>query len=279
MNVTTKIVFDIETWMILEHEHYEYSCPIALCCGGPSAGEEAVAGEQASLFNQLQNNYAAVFGDSSNIYQQLVKTFSPIVAAGPNQEGFNQTEWNTLQSSVAENTGIASANAQKLAAQQFAGQQVPSGARAALVARIGTSAAMSQATTMAALREQSFAQGRQNWLAATSGLAGAPSVFAPATSAGGAAVSAGQAAFASQKTMEEQQQAGSVWGAIGGVLGKVAPMALNAIAPGAGSAASAATSAFAGGGGGSSMAPDLGESSGEYASEATGPGGIPWGSD
>jgi hypothetical protein len=53
MKITTKAVFDIATWKLLEWEGHEYAGPIEHCGGGPSPEQKAAASSQANLTNQL----------------------------------------------------------------------------------------------------------------------------------------------------------------------------------------------------------------------------------
>jgi len=220
MIVTTKIVWDAEG-KVIEHQYYDYAGPVALC-GGPSGGEKAVAGQEESLFTTMSNNYAQVFGDSSQVFGDLMQTFSPIVAAGPSQEGFSETEWNARSAEIKQQTGLAATHVEQAAQDRWSamGGAIPSGAREAMLSKIGTQAAIGGSEQMGALRAEDYAVGHQNWLDATRGLMGAPAAFAPATQAGEAAGKAGAESFQAQQEMA--QQSSSWMGVVGGILGQAA---------------------------------------------------------
>ncbi len=220
MRITTKIVWDSEG-NIIEHKYYDYSGPIAYC-GGPTGGEKAIAADEGSFFRELMDHYKTIFGDMSKIYGDLTATFEPIVKAGPEQEGMTPTEYNTRSAQIKQQTGLATTHAEQAAADRFAAQGgiVPSGARESILSKIQTEGAVEGSREQAALTAEDYAVGRQNWLNATKGILGAPSVFTPAIESGRSATAAGEGAFGAEAKMAEQQ--GSWLGAVGGILGKVA---------------------------------------------------------
>jgi hypothetical protein len=231
--VYTKIVWDMTTLKIKEECHYEYFGEFSLFCG-PSGGEKAIAGEQSALFSQLTAQSQAVFGAGSQVFNQLMGTFSPLVAAGPGQYGFSAAEDAAMRSAAITGIGQGVKNAQQVAAEQAAakGGIIPSGAQAAQQAQIATAGGIATGQAETGITEAGYQQGRQNWATAVQGELGLPGVFSPATSAGSAASGAGQAAFGSQQQMAAQSDQ---WvGALGGVLGSLGGAAVKGLTAGVG---------------------------------------------
>jgi hypothetical protein len=56
---------------------------------GASSSEKNIGNEQTQNFQTLQNEAGQVFGQSSQIFNQLNSAFSPILAAGPGQPGLH----------------------------------------------------------------------------------------------------------------------------------------------------------------------------------------------
>jgi hypothetical protein len=229
-----------------------------MCSFGSSYSEQgtpqelATMGQQSGLFTQMLNQSRDIFGASSNVFNQLMTSFAPIVAAGPNQYGFAVPQDINLRSGAISDIGTAVKNAQQASAEQAAAVgggnvAIPSGARMAEQARINTAGGIETARELGQITQAGYNQGRQNWLSAVQGELAAPGVFNPATQAGSAANLAGQAAFNSENALKVKQ--GGWGGALGGVLGNVA----NTFLPGSGAlvnAAFGAAGADTGGGGG-----------------------------
>jgi hypothetical protein len=196
-------------------------------CGATSSQNQIEQGQQ-SLFNTMTSQAQQIFGSSSEVFGDLVKSFAPIVEAGPNQEGFSAPEKSALDSQAITDSGNAYRNAStsvKEAEAAVGGGNValPGGANIGRDLSVSTSAAENTANELNQIEQNDYAQGRQNYFQAASGLAGAPQVFNPATSAGEAATGSGSAAAntANQIAQENNSWVSAVTGALGGVAGSV----------------------------------------------------------
>src|ERR1700691_5766491 len=90
-------------------------------CGGASS-QEVNAQEQEAAFNtELQGNYATRFGQQSQIFQQLTNALNPILAAGPNQQGYSAPEKAAFNSEAITGVGANYANAERAVNSQEAG--------------------------------------------------------------------------------------------------------------------------------------------------------------
>jgi hypothetical protein len=206
---------------------------------GPSAGEKqaaatqnAVNQQQAQAYQTMSNQASQIFGNSSQIFNDLTSAFQPILAAGPGQQGYTPAEIANLNSQAITTTGQQYRNAAQAAGERSAASGggnslLPSGTTAGTQAQIAAAGAGQTAGELANIQQQSAQVGRQNWLSAAGVLGGAPGVFGAATNAGQAATGSGSAAISGANSVfqnQEQLQKQSNWWQplVGGVLGGVA---------------------------------------------------------
>ena len=160
----------------------------------------------------------------SSIFGQLTSAFSPILAAGPGQQGYTPAKIANLNSQAITTSGQQYRNAAQAAGERSAASGggnnlLPSGVTAGTQAQIAAAGAGQTAGELSNIQQQSAQLGRQNWLSAASVLGAAPGVFNSATSAGQAATGAGSAAGT---TANQINQANNSWmtlvsGALGGI--------------------------------------------------------------
>lgn len=224
MFVNTIVIIDIESGNVLEKAGFEYSGPVALCCGA-SSEQKGIFKQQESAYKTLMSQAQTIFGGSSKIFSDLTSAFEPILAAGPGQEGFTAPQMANLKSQAITETGQAYRHAAQAAGERGAAAGggsalLPSGTIEATRAAIARAGAGQTAQQLANIRTQSAELGRQNWLAAANVLGGAPGVFNPATSAAGITTGAGEAAA---NTANQIAQANNSWMTpVAGILGGVA---------------------------------------------------------
>jgi hypothetical protein len=202
-------------------------------CHGANDSQKELQNTSKAYYNTLIDQAKQVFGESSQVFQELKSAVGPIVAAGPSQQGYDAA---TLADLTSQNvTDIAQAGrnvqqAEREAQASFGGGNMPMAGGASIATDLATKQAIAEQTASAnaKVRSDSRTLGRANWLAANSILAGAPSVFNPATNAAGTANSGGQVAGQRADAVQQADLAGfnswfkPVMGAIGGVLGGVA---------------------------------------------------------
>lgn len=123
MRITTKAVFDIETWELLEWEGYDYEGPLDLAGGGPSSEQKAAAASQANLTNQL----AGVANRQQNFFEQQQNAVNPFYTQRM-QSGLPY--FNQLTDAASGTTARAFAPARQQLLQRLGTQQgLPSGFR------------------------------------------------------------------------------------------------------------------------------------------------------
>lgn len=197
-------------------------------CGATSA-QNNIQQQQLNNYNTATQQAQQVFGNSSSVFNDLVKTFSPVVAAGPSQQGYSPQELANLNSQAITNVGQSYKNEKQALGDSQAAQ---GGGRAVLPggANIGTQDALAEnagnatASALSGITQAGYAQGNKNWTEAAAGLSGAPAVFGASTNSLNAGTSAGNAA--SNTANQIAQAANSPWqaaiGALGGVAGAAA---------------------------------------------------------
>jgi len=203
---------------------YEYEGPVALACGAGSQ-QKQIGQAQQSFFNQLTQQATQVFGGASQVFQNLVNTFTPTIKAGPNQEGFSPAELSAMKSQAITNVGqgyknvkAAVGNAQ--AAYGGGNVSLPTGVNEATDLGAAINAADTQSSLLNNITQADYAAGRENYNNAVKGLEGATSVFNPAATMAGQATGAGEAAASTANQIAQQNNG---WmSAVSGVLGSVA---------------------------------------------------------
>lgn len=225
MQIYTRLVFDIRTGNLIESEEYNYDGPLDLCCGA-SSQQTNTYNQQQQLSSQVMQQGQQVFGDSSKVFNDLVSSLAPTVAAGPNQEGFSAAEKSALQSQAITNAGVAYKNAKAatgnaIAAQGGGNTSLTSGANLGVEANLASSASQNTADQLSTINLNDYATGRQNYDTAVSDLAGATSVYNPATNVDNSATGAltGQANTANEIASQNNSWIQSVSGALGGIAG------------------------------------------------------------
>jgi hypothetical protein len=89
--------------------------------GGCGASDEQkdIGQQQTAFMQQMMGQAQEIFGNSSSVFKDLVNTFAPTVAAGPNQRGFSLPEEAALKSQAITQTGQAYKNASQAVKEAF----------------------------------------------------------------------------------------------------------------------------------------------------------------
>lgn len=224
MKIYTRLVFDIETGTIIESDSYEYTGPVALCCGA-SDSQNQIEQQQQSQYSQMQQQAQQVFGASSSVFNQLQKTFQPIVAAGPSQQGFSPAEASNLKSGAITETGQAYKNAKAAVGNATAAQGggndpgLTGGVSTGTDIAVANAAAGKTADQLNQINEANYQTGRENFNNATKTLEGSTQVFDPAVGFDNATTGSGKAAAdtANEIASQDNSWVQGVTGALGGV--------------------------------------------------------------
>jgi hypothetical protein len=177
---------------------------------GPSSQEKLLSGQSANFASILQGNYGTLFGNQSAVLAAINKSLSPILAAGPSQQGFSAGERAALNTQAINSAGAASRNAQQAAANFGAGQGgggtsgLQSGIQKQIQGSIASASAGQLATAQNQITQADYNQGTQNYWRAAGGMQSLAEGYSPNAAQGGA-ISENQAAFGQAQTITEQQ--------------------------------------------------------------------------
>jgi hypothetical protein len=217
-------------------------------CGGASGAQTTLSAETGNFYQELSSAYQSEFKQYSGILNSLHDAWTPVLNGGINQQGFSPSELavlngNAINSTAANYKAASAAVGDQLAARGGGNSFLPSGTTAQIDASIATKAAQQLSTEQNQITLANYAQGRQNFQAASGALSGVAQLDNP-TGFAGAASGVGDQAFkmATQINAENNSWKNDLIGAVTG-LGEAA---LGAKAPNNSTASSGAGGADAG---------------------------------
>jgi hypothetical protein len=256
MRVHTKIQYQWDGQEYVEVYEEGFDRPengqVALCKGA-SDDQNNLAKSQADFYKTLSDDYNTQFANQSNILTSLQTSLQPVVNAGVNQFGYNPAEENALNSTAIQGTAQSYQNAQKALQNQQAAQgggnlALPSGVAAQNNATLASAGANQESSELLGIKNAGYAQGRENYNNAIAQMGGVSAQYNPLGYSAGA-TGAGNSAASEANTIQQENQASSPWGAIGGLLGGVAGSFLGPMGASVGSKLGSSVGGFASGSG------------------------------
>ena len=235
MKIITKAVLDMETMLWVSEESYDYQGPVEKCCG-PTSQEKQLQGQSQSFATMLQGNYGTLFGQQQGVLNSINRSLSPILSAGPSQQGFSAPERAALNTQAINNAGAASRNAQQAAANFGAGQGsggssgITSGVQQQIQGSIASSSANQLAGAQNQITQADYAQGNQNYWKASEGMRQLAQGYSPNEAASGT-IGENQNSFGQAKDIQAQQQQEDQ-----AIAGGIAGLAMDVALPGIGGA-------------------------------------------
>lgn len=205
---------------------------------GPSKAETQQAQASANFAQTLQANYGKQFGQQQDVLAAINRSLSPILAAGPSQQGFSAAESAALNTQAINAAGAASRNAQQAVANFGAGQGggagtgITSGIQQQLQSSVASQSANQLATAQNQITQANFNQGSQNYWKAAGGMNALAEGYSPNASMSGGISEGGQAFNQASTVQQQQQQADQA------LAGGVAGLAMDVALPGLGGAIS-----------------------------------------
>lgn len=190
---------------------------------GATTQQNNLSQEQADYYAQTIQQQSQNYGEDQDLIKAMTAAYEPILAKGPNQEGFNDQELTSLNSQATEGTATNYAQAEKALGEQqdAAGGGNPSlssGAQTQQSAELAASAANEESGQKQQILQADYAQGYNEWQQAGQGIEAASGQLNP-VGYSGAATGAGSAA---SNTANEIAQENNSWvNATLGVLGSV----------------------------------------------------------
>lgn len=166
--------------------------------GGASAASQANEAAQTAFLQQMTTEQETQYATQQPLLAQVQQTWAPILAAGPNQEGYSEAENNAQRAEIQNQGTAAQANATDAEAlrekQQSGGANVlPSGASDQINADINILGGQKTAQGLEAETAANYAQGRQNFENATTAESGVAGLQNPIGYAGATTNAEGQA--------------------------------------------------------------------------------------
>jgi hypothetical protein len=197
---------------------------------GPSGAEKSLAAQSASFASLLQSNYSSLFGNQMDTLQAINKSLSPILAAGPNQQGMSAQELAAQNTAAINNAAAAARNARQSVANYGAGRGnasgLVSGVQKQLQGEVASASANQLATAQNQITQQNYALGRENYWRAAGGMQALGNAFSP-NAAASASIGANKNAFGEANTIQQQVNAEQA-----GIAGGIASIALPFISGG-----------------------------------------------
>jgi hypothetical protein len=193
---------------------------------GPSSSETQLEGLSQKFSTMLQGNYATLFGNQLDVLKSIGRSLSPVLAAGPGQQGFSAAELAARNTAAINNAGAASRNAAQAVGNFTAGRGAggSSGILSGVDAQLKTAAASASANQLATAQNQitteNYATGRENYWRAQGGMEQLAAGYSPNAAESGA-INANQTAFGEAKTIQDQkmQEAQAIAGGITSLAG------------------------------------------------------------
>lgn len=204
---------------------------------GPTAAQENLQDQQAAFYQQATQEATATYGEDQALLTQMQSVFDPILAKGPQQEGFSAPEVANLKGQAIEGTatnyaGAAKAVNEQLAARGGGTNPLPSGGDAELKEEVADSAAEELSKEETQINEADYAEGEKQFGEATSALEDVSGQYNPTAYEGGA-TSAGSA---EEKTASDIAEESDSWeNAAIGAAGSLGSAALTGFCPAKGS--------------------------------------------
>jgi hypothetical protein len=178
---------------------------------GPTSQEEELQGQSQAFSTLLQGNYNTLFGNQLNVLNSINRSLSPILAAGPSQQGFSAPTLAAMNTQAINASGAASRNAQQAVANFGAGQGgggssgLISGVQRQLQGAVASQSANQYANAQNNITLANYSQGNTNFWRAQGGADQLAAGYSP-NSAQGGAISANQTSFGEASAIQQQQQ-------------------------------------------------------------------------
>jgi hypothetical protein len=199
-------------------------------CGGASATQDQLQSEEASFYQTQVQAYNTAYKNFSDLSATLNAQFAPILAAGPNQMGFNDAELTNLDTTATEGTAQGYAKAKQALQENVAAQgggmsniNLTSGATEQEQEELASTAAGTESAEKLGIQQAGYSQGYNEWENAVQGTESLAAGWNP-NSFSSSANSAAQTANTEANTITQENN--SVWtsviGALGGIAGSAA---------------------------------------------------------
>jgi hypothetical protein len=174
-------------------------------CLGPSSQQTSIASQGQALSQALSSDFNTTYANQASVLGDLTKSLSPIIAAGPSQNGLSPQAQAAQTTQALDTSGAENANLQRAVGNSFAGRG--GGSSSGLISGIETQAkeqasAQSEnqlASTLNTNTWNNYQLGNQNWKTALGAQEGVAGLENP-NGLGSTAVGAGSSAYQEAET-------------------------------------------------------------------------------
>ena len=154
-----------------------------LFAGGPSNDQTLLTGEEGSFARLLQADFSEQFANQSDVLSRLNSALSPMIAAGPDQQGFSDKELSALNAKAISSTGGAYRNAEQALGNSIAahngGNGLETGIDAQLKGTLASEAAGKLADQETGIALKNYETGRENFWRANAGAQALAGLYDP----------------------------------------------------------------------------------------------------
>jgi hypothetical protein len=195
---------------------------------GASSQQTQLEGEQAAFYQTATQQATETFGEDQGLLASVKSVYDPILAAGPNQEGYSPEELEALNAQAVEGTATNYRNASKVLNEQQAAESgdtpLRTGAQEELQGELLGSAAEQESGQELQIKQSDYAQGNQNFESATNAELAVSGQYNPEAFESGATGAGTAAATTANEIAEEDNSwinaaigaAGAIGGAVAG---------------------------------------------------------------
>ena len=207
-----------QRYLLLKWKSINWMGNVALMKGATSQQKD-LAASQAAFYNTMTQDYSTQFANQNAILGTLTQSLNPIIAAGPNQMGFNNAELTNLNSQALQGTGQSYANASKALKENQASSgggnsYLPSGVQSQQQSSLASAAANQESSQLLGIQQAGYQQGANQYQSAIGQLGGVAGMYNPNGAASGAN-SAGGAADTEANAIQQADQQG--WNNLSGI--------------------------------------------------------------
>ena len=243
MRIHTRLTYQgrDDGYVLVDEDGFDYHGPLDLCKGA-SDQQNALAASQTAFTNTLQQDTATQFANQQAIQSSINQALEPVIAAGPNQFGYNQAELNNLNSNAVTGVAQSFANAKKglqegQAATGGGNALLPSGVQQQQNETLASQGAGQEANELLGIQNAGYTQGHAQFedaIGQTQNLDNSLN----ATGFAGQANTSGADAGTTLSTIQTENAAASPMNAIGGILGGAASTVADGMTGGLGTVVS-----------------------------------------
>ena len=181
-------------------------------CGGATQAQQDLQEEQSAYYKEATAEAEATYAEDQELLQSVKSIYDPILAKGPNQEGYSSEELANLNAQAVEGTAKNYASAAKAVNEKMAAEgggdiALPSGAQLQLQQEVANSAAATESGEESQILQADYQQGYNEFVNAGNMEMAVSGQYNP-TAYSGATTSAGSAA---SQTANEIAQENNSW--------------------------------------------------------------------